>query len=171
MPKLNPTKAAEVKKAGEGNTTSGKFVLLPEGKWKVKLLDVESTTSKKGDPMWVWSYRMVEFLEGDGVAKNKDGQVIDYSEREMKYYTVIKDTTLWNLDQVFAAFEAETDVDTDDLVGDEIVVVIDQQIITQGRSKGQMGNNITDFMTLADGLAADDDYENLDGGSTDDPGF
>lgn len=168
MPKLNPTKAAEVKKAGEQSTTSGKYVLLPEGKWKVKLLDVESKTSSKGDPMWVWSYRAVEFLEG--TPQDKDGNAIDFSERELKYYTVIKDTTLWDLDRVFAAFEVDADTDTDELIGDEIVVFIDQQIITGGKSKGQMGNNVTDFFTLTDGVNTDDDYEDL-GGSTEDPGF
>lgn len=170
MPKLNPTKAAEVKKAGEGSTTSGKYVLLPEGKWRVKLVDVESKTSSKGDPMWVWSFRALEFLEGDRVAKDKNGAVIDFSERELKYYTVIKDTTLWDLDRVFAAFDAEPDTDTDELVGDEVVIYIDQQIITGGKSKGQMGNNVTDFFTLANGLKQDD-YETMEGGSTEDPGF
>lgn len=170
MPKLNPNKAAEVKKAGEGSTISGKYVLLPEGKWRVKLVDVESKTSSKGDPMWVWSFRTLEFLEGDHVAKNKDGEKIDFSERELKYYTVIKDTTLWDLDRVFAAFDVEPDTDTDELVGDEIVVYVDQQINTGGKSKGQMGNNVTDFFTLEAGLKQDD-YETLEGGSTEDPGF
>lgn len=172
MPKLLPAKAAEVRKAGEASGTSGKFVLLPEGKWKVKLVDVESKTSSKGDPMWVWSYKAVEFLEGDGVPKNDKGETIDFSDRELKYYTVIKDTTLWDLDRVFGAFDADADTDTDELIGDEIIVAVDQQIITGGKSKGQMGNNVTDFFTLDGGLKHDDRAELIPAGAaSEDPGF
>lgn len=167
MPQLNASKAAEVKAAGLSSTTSGKFVLLPEGKWRVKLTDVSSENSRKGSPMWKWTFLAVAYLEGDGVAKNKDGEVIDFSERELRYYTTIQDNTLWDLDRVFAAFEAEPDIDTDELIGDEIIVVLDQDMITGGKSKGQLGNNITDFFRL------DTDFEEIEvsGGSTDDPGF
>lgn len=151
MPKLLPAKAAEVKKAGEEGS---KFTLLPIGKFRVKLTDVESTESAKGKPMWVWKFETVEFLDGTSDGSNKG--------KEVWYRTVIQDNTLWDLDRVFAAFDADPDTDTDDIVGDEIVVMIDQEMITGGKSKGKMGNSITDFFTLADGLAKnDDEFETL----------
>lgn len=163
MPKLNAAKAAEVKKAGEEGS---KFVLLPEGLYRVKLTDVESTESAKGKPMWVWKFETVAFLGGETDSSNKG--------KELWYRTVIQDNTLWDLDRVFAAFDAEPDTDTDDLCGDEIVVMVEQELITGGKSKGKMGNSITDFFTLADGeaKAKGDEYQELpSGGSDDDPGF
>ena len=142
MPKLNSTKAAEVKKAGEEGS---KFVLLPEGKYRVKLTDVEPTESRSGAAMWVWKFETVEFLENP----TQEGT----QGKEIWYRTVIQDNTLWDLDRVVAAFDAEPDTDTDELVGDEIVVMVDQQVITGGKSKGKMGNNVVDFMTLTNGLA------------------
>lgn len=153
MPKLNSTKAAEVRKAGEEGS---KFTLLPIGKYRVRLTDVESTTArpkppaKEGNPMWVWKFETVEFLDAE---PNDDADLT--IGKEQWYRTVIQDNTLWDLDRVFAAFGAEPDTDTDDLVGDEIVVMIDQAVIGAGKRKGQMGNEITDFFTLADGLPAD----------------
>lgn len=161
MPKLLPAKAAEVKKAGEEGS---KFTLLPIGKFRVKLTDVESTESRAGKPMWVWKFETVEFLDGKSDGSNKG--------KEVWYRTVIQDNTLWDLDRVFAAFDAEPDTDTDDIIGDEIVVMIDQEMITGGKSKGKMGNTITDFFNLADGLAKKDDtFEQIDGEGDDEPPF
>lgn len=168
MPKLNPAKAAEVRKAGEEGS---KFTLLPVGLYVVKLMDVESKTSSKGDPMWVWTYETVRFLDGE--PKNDKGEVINVSGKEIRYYTVIKETTLWDLDRVFAAYGVEPDADTDDLIGDEIVVMVEQEPITKGKSKGKMGNSISDLMSLADGEAKanDDEYESVEGGSDEEPPF
>lgn len=162
MPKLNPTKAQEVKKAGEEGS---KFTLLPIGKFRVKLTDVESTESRAGKPMWVWKFETVEHLDGTTDGSNKG--------KELWYRTVIQDNTLWDLDRVFAAFDAEPDTDTDDIIGDEIVVMVDQEMINGGKSKGKMGNTITDFFTLADGLAKnDDEFETIgDGDGEDEPPF
>lgn len=165
MPKLNPTKAAEVRKAGEEGS---KFVLLPIGKYRVKLEDVESTTTRpkpgerEGKPMWIWKFETVSYL--DGTPLDADGNKVDVVGKSTWYRTVIQDNTLWDLDRVFAAFEVEPDTDTDELVGDEIIVVIDQSVITAGKLKGKMGNEITDFLTLANGAPSEDDYESVDSG-------
>lgn len=160
MPKLNPTKAADVKKAGE---TGNRFGLLEVGKYKVKLIDVESTTARSsGNPMWIWKFETTEALE-PGV---KDGK-----GKEIWYRTVIQDNTLWDLDRVFAAFDADPDTDTDELIGDEIVVFVDHEIIGAGKRVGQTGHVIKDFFTLAAGTPKDDDFEELTGHATDSPEF
>lgn len=163
MPKLNPTRAAEVRKAGEQSNLGA----LPIGKYRVKLKEVESTTAKpkdgkrEGNPMWVWKFTVIEFLDGtDEIG----------SDRVLFYRTVIQDNTLWDLDRVFAAFEAEPDMDTDELIGNEIIVFVDQEVITGGKRKGEIGNNVKDFFTLSDGLASDKPMA-MAGGSTDDPAF
>lgn len=164
MPKLNPTKAAEVKKAGEEGS---KFTLLPIGFFVVKLTDVEGTESAKGKPMWVWKFETREYLSGQPLV---DGKEMNPVGKEVWYRTVIQENTLWDLDRVFAAFDAEPDTDTDELVGDEIVVMIDQSVITGGKSKGKMGNEITEFLTLAEGRAKAEssDFEEYE---SDEPDF
>jgi hypothetical protein len=162
VPKLNSTKAAEVKKAGEEGS---KFVLLPVGKYRVKLTDVDSTTARpkpparEGNPMWIWKFEVVEYLDFtslEGTPEERKEQADSFVGKEQWYRTVIQDNTLWDLDRVFGAFDAEPDTDTDELVGDEIVVMIDQAVIGQGRRKGQMGNEIIDFFTVEDGLPSED---------------
>lgn len=168
MPQLNSTKAAEVRRAGEENARFGGA--MPEGKYRVKLTEVTAGQSKSsGNPMWTWQFEVVEFLDKhtldvDGETKAEREKAQDeYSqalaEREIRYYTTISDKTLWDLDRVFAAFEAEPDTDTDDLIGDNIVVYIGQEIIGAGKRKGQMGNVINDFFTLKDGLPAATDMK------------
>lgn len=159
MPKLNNDKAAAVKAAGEADS-----LVLPEGLYKVKLTDVESKESGKGKPMWVWKFKTVELLD-DPTNKAVQG-------KEQWYFTVIQDNTLWDIDRVFASFEAEPDTDTDELIGDEIVVMISQEVATGGKRKGKMTSVISDFFTLEDGLAKVGDFEELpEGGSSEDPGF
>jgi hypothetical protein len=111
--------------------------------------------------MWTWEFKYVEFLDtwtapedaepGSTAAKHPTER---YAGKSQKYYTVLRDDLLWDLDNMFAAFGADPDIDTDDLVGDEIVVMMDQALIEKGQAKGQMGNNITRLYTLEDGEAA-----------------
>ena len=154
MPKLNSAKAAEVKKAGE----EGAFPVFPIGLTKLKLADVTTGSTKRtGDPMWTWNFKYVEFLDAytpEPGEEEKPHPTERYEGKKVNYFTVLRDDLLWDLDRVFAAFDADPDTDTDDLIGEEIVVMMDQQLIESGRSKGQMGNNITQFYTLKDGEAA-----------------
>lgn len=153
MPRLNSAKAAEVKKAGE----EGAFPVFPVGLTKLKLTDVTSGSSRAGDPMWTWQFKYVEFLDvytPEPGEEHKPHPTERYAGKKVTYFTVLRDDLLWDLDRVFAAFDAEPDTDTDDLVGDEIVVMMDQAMIEKGRSKGQIGNNITQFYTVKDGEAA-----------------
>lgn len=157
MPKLNPTRAAEVKKAGE----EGAFPVFPVGLTKLKLQDVTTGNSRAGDPMWTWEFKYVEYLEDWQAPKDADPESKDavhpterYAGKTIKYYTVLRDDLLWDLDNMFAAFDADPDTDTDDLLGDEIVVNMDQAMIEKGPAKGNLGNNITRLYALTDGLAA-----------------
>jgi hypothetical protein len=157
MPKLNPTKAAEVKKAGE----EGAFPVFPIGLTRLKLTDVTTGNSRGGDPMWTWHFKYVEFLENwtapegvDPESKEAIHPTERYAGKTIKYYTVLRDDLLWDLDNMFAAFDSDPDTDTDDLIGDEIGVAMDQAMIEKGPSKGNMGNNITRLFLLKDAQAA-----------------
>lgn len=157
MPRLAPARAAEVKKAGE----EGAFPVFPVGLTKLKLADVTTGNSRAGDPMWTWEFKYVEYLENweapEGAepgSKDATHPTERYAGKSIKYYTVLRDDLLWDLDNMFAAFDSDPDVDTDDLVGDMIVVMMDQAVIEKGPAKGNMGNNITGLRTLKDGEEA-----------------
>lgn len=160
MPKLSSDRAKDVRKAGQEGS---KFVLLPEGRYVVKLIEVESKDSRKGDPMWVWHFETVKFLDGETTPAT--------TGKTQRYHTVLTDKALWNLDKVFESFEVEPDTDTDELIGERIVVYINQELITSGKAEGKLGNNITDLFTLADGQRAAEMELVPAGGSTEDPGF
>lgn len=139
MPKLATKKAAEVKKAGE---VGSKFSLLEEGRYLARLTEVESGESRKGDPMWTWKFETVQFLDGASDASHEG--------KDLRYWTVIKDETLWDLDKMFAAFDAEPDTDTDDLINDKVVLMVIQEVIKGGKRQGQMGNTISEVLPVKD---------------------
>lgn len=124
MPRLPSEAASAAKKAAE----SSGFVAVEEGEYRLRLTDVKATTAKSsGNPMWVWEFESVQ--EGS---------------RGRKFWvnTVLTDAAMWKLGETFAAFGADTDADTDDLIGEEVMAHISQTPITQGARAGQMGNNV-----------------------------
>lgn len=159
MPKLAPKRAAEVKKAGE---VGNKFSLLEEGRYLARLIDVESGTSKpkppatEGKPMWTWKFETIQFLDGAS-----DGS---HEGKELRYWTVIVDEQLWDLDKMFAAFDAEPDTDTDDLINDKVVLMVIQEVIRGGKRAGQMGNTISEVLPLKDASKVSE-FETVPAGS------
>lgn len=62
--------------------------LVPDGVYKLKLMDIEKTTSQAGNPMWVWNWTIIE-----GEQAGKD----------FKMWTAITAGALWKMQQVLAA--------------------------------------------------------------------
>lgn len=130
MPKLsgeNATKVAETEAGGGGS-----FELLPEGKYRVRLLDVESAKTAKGAPKWVWKFEVCDPAEHEG--------------RWLWEHAAIQDSTLWKLRQIFDAFGVAPDTDTDDLIGDSCDVMVVQEVASQGKMKGKTVNSIDSFV-------------------------
>lgn len=152
MPKLMDTKVNEIKVAAEKQETGGKYVVLPEGRYRVRLMDVESTRSGKGDLMWIWTYKVTAYVTGDGIPKDDRNRTIDFSEKEIKYYTVIKDSAYWDLIRVYEAFGAEVGSDTDALIGDEIIVDVIHKIQQRGRREGLPSDEVSNFYSLDKGV-------------------
>lgn len=111
MAKLNQKRAATAKRAASENP----FALLPDGYYKAKLIKVENGKSKKQDPMWTWFFKV--------------------NGKDLREYTVLTDAALWKVGQIFEAFGAPTDTDTEDLHGKEIVVEIGSEMF-----EGTKGN-------------------------------
>lgn len=67
--------------ASTGNDISGQFIL--------KLLDVKSSTSKNGNPMWVWDWAIVSGANGDD----------RHAGRQLTSYTALTDAALWKVEE------------------------------------------------------------------------
>ena len=63
-------------------------MILPEGEYLGKVIDIEKTTSKAGNPMWVWTFTIV------------DGK---YSGMEFKLFTALTPAALWKLSETLMA--------------------------------------------------------------------
>ncbi len=173
MPKLLMDKANEVREAAANEGLSGKYAFLPEGRYRFKLMDVQDGQSKKGDRMWTWEFRVVSYVSGDGIPRWED-KVVDISEREFRYYTVIKDNTLWDLARIFDAFKADPGTDTAELIGEEVIVDIRHVVQDRSRRKDKLSEEIGDFYTLEDGVPKAETYEKIDpanGKASDEPPF
>lgn len=138
MPKLS---AQNAKKVAETETGGRSFEPLPEGKYRVRLTEVESAMTR-GDngatkkPKWVWKFEVVAPAEHEG--------------RWLFEHAVIGDSTLWKLAQIFEAFGVPTDTDTDDLIGETIDVMVGQEIAQRGKLAGKTVNRITDYIPAAE---------------------
>lgn len=104
MPKLSKANASAAKKAAAENP----FALLPDGYYKAKLVEVKGGKSSKGDHMWTWLFKV--------------------EKKDLREYTVIKDTMMWKLGQIFEAFGVSADTDTEELVGKTITVEVGSEM-------------------------------------------
>lgn len=133
MPKLSPENAKKVGEA-EGGTS---FEVMPEGKYRARLIDVESTKSSKGSPMWVWKFE-VEFPN-------------EHSGRWLWERTAIQENTMWKLNQVFGAFGVPADTDTDDMIGRSVDLMVAQKVAEKGKMAGKLVNEISEFLPASGG--------------------
>ena len=135
MPKLsgeNAKKVAEVEDNGGG----GQYGPIPEGKCRVRLLEVESAKTAKGAPKWVWKFETTDPAEHAG--------------RWLWEHTAIQDSTMWKIRQVFDAFGVPADTDTDDLIGSTIDVMVKVEIAQAGKMKGKEVNTIDQFLPASE---------------------
>lgn len=127
MPKLSSDTAKKVSNAEGG---SG-FQLMTPGIYTLKLTEVEATTSKADNPMWIWQFQV------------SGGQ---FNGVELREYTVITDKALWKLNSIFQAFGVPASTHTDDLIGKTVRASIENEVISQGRLKGEQTNRIRNYL-------------------------
>lgn len=138
MPQLSKTQAKRV-----GAAEGGAFEVLPEGPYVCQLKDVR-VAPKEGPagPYWVWEFEV--------------GQPEEHAKRKLWVNTSLSENADWKMKEMFDAFGAETDTDTDDLIGQVATLIVSQRIIEQGPRKGQTGNNVDQV------LKWDEDYHEGD---------
>lgn len=146
MPKLNKNQQQAVEGA-----ESKAFSALPEGRYLATLKDVKVMPGGENGPYWSWEYSDLIGLSGDvEVGKKAPGR--------QWVNTSLTEASAWKMKEVFDAHGYTVDSDTDEMVGEKVVLVISQNVIERGKRKGEIGNNVDrvvapdeDDLAVADG--------------------
>jgi hypothetical protein len=136
MAKLTKEAQAAAEEAKEG------YSLLPEGVYVVKLDEVDSTGQGDAGPYWTWIWKIVSDASGQPTS----GTLWDRISLSPKAAFKVK--------QVFGAMGYTLDSDTDEMVGDECRVIVDQAEISSGKRRGEMGNNVVQYLPLDEPVPA-----------------
>lgn len=123
MPKLPSAAASAAKKAA----AAGGSTPLEPGNYECRLTNVTAKTASTGNPMWVWELEVTD--------EKAPG-------RRLWVNTVLTDSAMWKVGEMFAAFEVDTDADTDELIGEKCMAEVVQRVMTGGARAGQMGNDV-----------------------------
>jgi hypothetical protein len=133
MAKLTKTMQKEVAKA-----ESSGFEPLPEGAYHAKLRDVDTTRSGAKGPYWSWEFEIVDE---------------EYKGRRVWNNTSLSEKAHFKMKETYEAFGADLDVDTDELIGQVVKVVLTQRTIQEGTRKGEITNDIARLRKADDDVA------------------
>ena len=125
MPKLTAKVAKSVDSA---EAASGSF-LLPEGRYAAQL---KSVNQKDGNeyPYWVWEFENLHDSEGN----KKPGRQWNNTSLSPKSLGFLKAT--------FEAFGYTSDSDTDEIVGEWVVLYLVQETVARGPKAGNLRNSV-----------------------------
>ena len=156
MPKLDNATAKKVNQAEGSGTT-----LLDEDQYKVKLekVIVSPKPDKNGNSYWVWTFSVVSGQTTGDKFKGK----------QLRTNTGLSDNQFWYMKMIFDAFGAKPNVDTDTLLGQEVLSIVTQGEIQAGPRKGQTRNEMSSFEAVGSGDGDDDNWDDdsTDGGAAD----
>jgi len=144
MPKLDNATAKKVH-----NAEGGGRALLDEDQYRLRLekVIVAPKPDKNGDVYWRWTFAVVSGQTSGDKFKGKAAVT----------HTWFTEDRAWYPKMIFEAYGVKPNVDTDTLLGKELLAIVTQSEITSGQRKGQMGNDISTFMSLD--AATDDDWD------------
>ena len=125
MPKLA---AKQAKAVDEAEAASGSY-LLPEGRYAAQLLEVNEKEGAE-HPYWVWAFGNLHDSHGNLVP----GRMWNNTSLSPKSFPFLKAT--------FEAFGYTTDSDTDEMVGEWVVLYLVQEPIGKGPKAGQLRNSV-----------------------------
>lgn len=125
MPKL----AADIAREADNAADEGGPAPIPVGLYVGKLLGV--TVSDKEGPSgshyWTWEYQVMD--EG-------------YTAKKLRLITSLSEKARFAIGGAFAAHGVSSDTDTDELVGDRVLMQVGQRTLDKGTNKGQIVNSI-----------------------------
>lgn len=140
MPKLDKKAQKVVEEAEEWGV--GGF-LLDEGRYAARLKDVTVHQGRAGE-YWTWEFEHLHNEEGE-------------PQRGRQWHnTSMSPKAAGNLKQVFNAFGYSSDSDTDEMIGEWVVLHLGIEVQEQGKRAGQQVNRI---QGLAPFVAEDWDFD------------
>lgn len=176
MPKLAAKTRKKVEKA---EATSSEFKPLSPGKYVAELSEVEAKNSNNGHPMWVAEFTEIHSLDGErqpgrqwyNLMLPQDKMPEDYQPRNSKKkpeeaWEQYQELCNGRLKAFFEAFGYSVDSDTDEMIGDRVVLQIGIRTIQNGVRAGEQTNQVNgvaaldsvDYEEDGDGADSDDDF-------------
>lgn len=139
MPKLTKQQATTIQKTEPVKETGG-FQLLPTGRYRARLFDVEAKTAQgSGNPYWSIQFTDIRDFEGEqypgrqfytlmlpqGPKPPKDFKGYDGNNKPLaEQWKSVQDGRKGKLAGFFAAFGFTADSDTDEMLGEECVISV-----------------------------------------------
>lgn len=170
MPKLA---AKDRKKVEKAEAVTGEFPVWPAGKYIAELTEVEAKASAAGNPMWVAEFQNFTNSEGEVMPGRQwynlnlptsDTPPDGYEKGEEKWLQY-QGLCSGRIKAFFEAFGYTVDSDTDEMIGDRVVVQIGIRTIQKGEKAGQQTNTINAVHPLdsvdfdgAEGEGSDDEF-------------
>lgn len=164
MPKLA---AKDRKKVEKAEATSGEFKPLKPGKYVAELSAVEAKNSSAGNPMWVAEFQEIHDLDGE---KQPGRQwynlnlptTVDPPEGYTKgaeKWAQYQGLCAGRIKSFFEAFGYTVDSDTDEMIGDRVVIILGIRTIQNGERAGQQTNSVNGVLPLDSVSYAEGDGE------------
>lgn len=171
MPKLS---ARDRKKVEKSEAVGGGFEPLKPGKYVATLSGVEAKKSAAGNPMWVAEFDNIHNLDGEKQPGRQwynlnlptTDTPPDGYEKGAEKWAQYQALCAGRIKAFFEAFGFTEDSDTDEMIGEQIVLQIGVRTIQNGARVGEATNSVN-------GVAALDsvDYEGAEGGGGDEDNF
>lgn len=135
MPKLDRKQAAAV----EAATAATGSLLLEPGEYAAQLRSVDEADGTEY-PYWIWEFHNLHDQDGNP----KPGRQWNNTSLSPKSAGFMKAT--------FEAFGYTADTDTDEIIDDGawVVLVVDQEVQTQGKNVGKTRNNVTGLLEFVE---------------------
>lgn len=179
MPKLA---AKDRKKVEVAEATSGDFEPLRPGKYLATLDEVEAKTSSNGNPMWVAQFTDLHNSRGEKQPGRQWYNLNlptsptppeDYPKSKEKWEQY-QDLCAGRIKAFFEAFGFTVDSDTDEMVGEQVILTVGVRTIDKGQRAGEKTNQVNgvaalDSVSWAEDVAAGG--EGTGGGDKDDDEF
>lgn len=168
MPKLA---AKDRKKVEKSEAVGGGFEPIKPGKYIAELSEVEAKKSAAGNPMWVAEFTNIKSLDGEDVPGRQwynlnlptsDTPPEDYEKGEEKWLQY-QGLCSGRIKAFFESFGYTPDSDTDEMIGDRVVLQIGIRTIQNGDRKGESTNTVNGIAALDSVDFEDGDGEGGDG--------
>lgn len=138
MPKLSKVQT-------KGLDAPSSFEPLDDGVYHGRLREVTAAVGKdSGKSYWKWEFEVVEE---------------PYINRRLWKNTPTEGAGSSMTSEIFEAFGASPDTDTDELCGEVIKLVVSTKTIQSGSRKGELGNEITRTAPAADDFELPDEAQ------------